>query len=192
MATHRIVQGLTYTVKLLVPELADISHKYQEKLKGLVEQQVPLEHVHLGLKYLGYDNDFNQEYILGLVPLLQEIAKKHLPLPITIKGLATFNDRPEWPSGPPIIFLNVLPNKQLQDLHNEICVALNNKTDTFELTQGDHYTPHITIACGSKEKEQEIKKIIEQTKNDQEVKIMAKRMGLRLPSEKSRCIFNVL
>ena len=123
MKTHKYVDGLCYTLKILCPEVKELAERELGKLEGLIEKRMPLEKAHLGLKYLGYDRDYEIEEIIDLVPEIKLVVDRYLPMEIRISGLGGFWNTKEWPSKP-IIFLGIEENKGLREMHEEL--GLNN------------------------------------------------------------------
>ncbi len=152
-----------------------------------MESCIKLDSIHLGLKYMGYDKEYNDAYMLQFIPEIKEIAKKYLPLDLSVRGLAGF-----WSSqndnSNPIIFLKVLPNKKLQQLHDEIRAALSSRVDTFMLTEGTHYTPHITIGIGKPEFENKLKNIARKSQRDKQFDFVATKLAMRLKDDKIKLI----
>ncbi|MFA5888064.1 MAG: 2'-5' RNA ligase family protein [Candidatus Nanoarchaeia archaeon] len=187
MAIHKKVEGISYTIKLLTPKLKGIGKHYQRLLDGLMENYIQFDSLHLGLKYMGYDKEYNDAYMMQFIPEIKTIAKKYLPLDLSVKGIAGFWSSPKWKCKP-VIFLKVLPNKKLQQLHDEIREALGSRVDTFVLTEGKHYTPHITIGIGKPEFEAKLKGIARKSQKDKQFDFVATKIAMRLNGDKLKVI----
>ncbi|MBI4150920.1 hypothetical protein HY492_02230 [Candidatus Woesearchaeota archaeon] len=94
MTTYRTIDYPCQTVKLMLPELGPVFLKYKKKSKGLMQDYVTVPRIHLGLKYLGYQNKFTDAHMKKLIPELRRVARKHLPLKITMRGLGGFWSTP--------------------------------------------------------------------------------------------------
>ncbi|MFA4886812.1 MAG: 2'-5' RNA ligase family protein, partial [Candidatus Nanoarchaeia archaeon] len=123
MKVHKYVDGSCFTLKILCPEVKEVAQEQLKRLQGLVEKPMSLDKLHLGLKYLGYETDHEDEYIKSLIPEIKPIVKRYLPLEIEIEGVGAFYDTPEWPSKT-IIFLKVKENKRLRAFHDELRTSL--------------------------------------------------------------------
>ena len=182
MKTHKYVDGLCYTLKILCPEVKELAERELGKLEGLIEKRMPLEKAHLGLKYLGYDRDYEIEERIDLVPEIKSVVDRYLPMEIRISGLGGFWNTSEWPSKP-IIFLRIEENKRLRETHEELRRILKGRVDTFELAEGEHYTPHITIAVGKSEYEGELKRRIGASKFSVPSVFRMNKFGMRLKGD---------
>lgn len=187
MAIHSHLTGSSYTVKILTPKFEPIARAYHNLLIGLLERTEKLENLHLGLKYLGYDTDYTEEYMETLIPELQDITRRYLPIRLTVQGIAGFWSTPDWQCKP-VIFLRVLQNKRLQELHEEIVEELGDRVDTFTFIEGRYYTPHITLGVGKQECESALKNIAESTQQDDKIECTVNKLAMRFPSVKNRLI----
>ena len=188
MRKYKMIERASYTVKLLVPGLEAVGERYRSMLSGLLQKPTREHRLHLGLKYLGHEAEFDDGYMLQFVPELRKCAAAYLPLEGAIQGIEGFWNSPQLPSKP-IIFLRVLPNDKLQRFHNEIRLALENRVTTFSLAEGKYYTPHITIGTGKQEDEAKLKSRVNSTQNDNPIYFTAERFVMRLKGGRTRNIF---
>lgn len=179
MTIHNRVNGLCYTVKLPCPELYSLSEKYQKALSEFLKSKMAGENLHLGLKYLGYEKDYEDEYFESLSIEIDKIVKRHLPIKIKILGLGGFWNSPEW-SSEPIIFLKVELNDELKKLHKDLVDSLNGKADTFLLAEQDKYTPHITIGVGKEIFGKELKKFVSKSGLESPIQIILEKAQMRM------------
>lgn len=191
MTDYKRLGKPAYTVKLMLPELKRTFLKYKKRCGNLIGNYFKLNRLHVGLKYLGYENKFTDRYMLKFVPELKIMAKKYLPLKLTIKGLGAFWSSPKWPQKQPVIFLRVIPNKKLNAFHKEIRACVRNKVDIFLLAEGRNYTPHCTLGLGRPEKIKELRKLVVQSRKDKPITIVAKRFAMRLKGGKTKYILKI-
>lgn len=189
MTEYDQVDRSCYTIKLLYPQLDKINKQYSSLFHGLLEKTVEPHKMHLGLKYIGLTDSYDEEYISKLIPGLKDLSADYLPLNISFKGLAAFTSTPEWPCNP-LIYLNIQPNKKLQKFHEAIVKHLKGKGDTFRLAEGKNYHPHISIGRAKPGTEEEIKKIIATTKNDREVHLISTLLGMRMGKNKTTILYD--
>jgi len=180
-----------YTVKLMLPELAGFFRKYRKQSSGLIADYVTIPRIHMGLKYLGFQKKFTDNYMKRLIPDLRRVAKKHLPLKITVKGLGAFWSSPRWPRRNPAIYLKVVVNKELRAFHSDVCNAVRTRVDTFSLAEGRNYHPHVSLGSGKNEKIKELKKLIARSRNAAPVTILAHRMAMRLSAKSVHYVLKV-
>ncbi|MBW3015773.1 2'-5' RNA ligase family protein [Candidatus Woesearchaeota archaeon] len=160
MALHRYVNGKCYTLKILCPEISNIFLREQKRLMPYLEKKVDVERIHIGLKYMAYEQDYNVDYIKALVPGIKKIVDVYLPMDIDIKGLGGFWDTEEWPTKP-VVYIAVKLSSRLKEFHGVLRDFLSDKVDTFTLAEGNNYTPHITLGTGLESKANELKMLVD-------------------------------
>ncbi len=122
---------------------------------------------HISVCYFSYPEKYSEEYVKKLVPKINEIIKKYLPLKVKVKGLL---GGWEVGIGVPAILWNITEFDEIEKMHKEIMKALKEDIEHFNDPEMD-FTPHIGIALGNDEKIEELKKIIADTKNDSEFEL---------------------
>lgn len=187
---HKSVDGNCYTVKVLVPDLEDIAMRYQIGLKQYLHKKVSLKGLHVGLKYMGYDNDFEPSYIETLIPDIVNVGKGNLPIGIKVNGLGLFESTPEWPCDP-LLYMAVEPTENLWRMHKEVIQTLGERVDTFQLAEGDNYAPHITLGIVKKENLPEIRRIVQKSKKRPIVTTVATQLAMRFPDCRTKIIYEL-
>lgn len=147
MATYDRVEGSCYTAKILCPELSDLFAREQNKFKPYLRKISDPSGAHIGIKYLGYDKDYDEKTVRAHIPNLKRIAEKYLPLEIKVKGIGLFPDKPGWPSNE-LVIIELERTTELLSLHNEVVNYMSGKMDSFNLAEREFYTPHITLGVG--------------------------------------------
>lgn len=72
-----------------------------------------------------------------------ELTRRTRPFPVRVRGVATFPD--PWP----VVFLSVIADRRLRDLHREVWEALGPAVrDPMEYYRPGRWVPHITLAHG--------------------------------------------
>ena len=183
MKIHDHVNGECYTLKILCPEVSKTFLKEQRRLENYFKKIFPIDKIHIGLKYIAYENDYSDDYMISLVPEIKKIVEKYMPMKIEVQGVGGFWDRPEWPSCP-IIFLRVKLTDELKEFHNNLRKLLKNKVDSFPSAEGNNYIPHITLGVGNEKQTKELKKIIEKSKFSESVSFIANKFAMRLKGGK--------
>jgi 2'-5' RNA ligase len=114
------------------------------KLHEVVRSFEPPDMWHLTVKFLGHSSEnLNDEAIIDLLPELYDLTKKYLPLTIYIRGFSTFTYKNNRNS---VIFLKVMPNKALIEMHYEICEKFSDRFIFFDHADKDNFEPHITLS----------------------------------------------
>lgn len=185
MTIYNYVNGECFTLKILCPEISELFLSEQNKIEKYLIKKMPVEKIHIGLKYMAYENDYSDKHMMDLIPEIKKIAEKYLPMQMEIDELGGFWNKPEWPSKP-IIFLKVKLTKELKNFHNELRDCLKDKSDTFFFAEGKNYTPHITLGVGN---EKYTKELIEIVKSPRVSTIFsAKKLAMRLKGGKTHTI----
>lgn len=187
MKTHDYVDGKCFTLKILCPEISDVFLRKQKKLEPYLEKIPPVEKIHIGLKYMAYETDYNDNYMIAIVPEIQKIVDQYLPIEIEITGLGGFWDESEWPSKP-VIFLKVKLTNKLKGFHNALRELLKNKVDVFILAEGANYTPHITLGVGNENQVEELKEIVYKSQFADPLIFTANKFAMRLKGGKTHII----
>lgn len=104
----------------------------------------PLDVAHLTIKYLGYSGEgMSEEDVHNLLPRIAEIAKPFLPMKVFVRGLDLFFYTAEKS---PLVYLKVLPSKELSELHEAVRSGLGKAIDAFPHADGENFKPHITLS----------------------------------------------
>ena len=181
MTVYDRVREEPITIRLLLPDsVHGIIRMYQERIKPFVEEVNEIESAHLTVKYLGHETEYTDEYMESLIPEIREIARKYLPFTIQIHGLSMWELQVEGYEGQYVIFLDVIVNERLQEFHDEIVKRLGDRIDYFKLEDGD-YRPHISLTySGRKENLEQLKRIVEESKNNPVFTVEANELVMRL------------
>jgi 2'-5' RNA ligase len=134
-----------YTLAFRIPaDFRKFISACNRKLKEICRSFEPPAMWHLTVKFLGHSSEhLNDETILTRLPEIYEVAKKYMPLAIYVRGFSTFSYKGNQNS---VIFLRVMPNQQLINLHNEICEVFSDDFQVFPHADHDNYEPHITLS----------------------------------------------
>jgi len=187
MTNYNHIGGNCFTLKILCPEIKEIFIKQQLELNPYLKKLASPEKIHLGLKYLGYEKNYTNEFMIGLIPDISKIVNRHLPMNLKLTGLGRFIDSPEQMSSP-VIFLKVKLTKELRELHNELNKILKERVDTFNFAEGEDYTPHITLGNGKEEFVSELKEIVGGSKFVNPVNFVVNKFAMRLKEGKTQII----
>ncbi len=133
---------------------------------------------HISLCYFSYPDKYPEEYVQKQVPKIIKIIKKHFPLKIKVKGLLGGWD---VGIGVPAILWNIIDFKEINKMHKEIILALKEDIEHFSDSEMD-FTPHIGVALGKEDKIDELKKIINQSKEDNEIELTIDRFFIFYPN----------
>jgi len=133
---------------------------------------------HISVCYFSYPDKYPEEYVEKLVPKINEIIKKYLPLKVKVKGLL---GGWEVGIGVPAILWNITDFKEIEKMHKEIIETLKEDIEHFKDPEMD-FTPHIGIALGNEEKLEELKKIIEDSKEDPEFELTIDNLFIFYPN----------
>lgn len=125
---------------LIVTLLKGKSKKYQQKLLYLIAKKFKVKRAilrkppaHITLKYF-----FETKNIKPVEDCIKEFCKSHVKSEYKMKGFGSFKKD--------VIFINVIPSKQMINTHKEFLKNLKNKTNIKFLTtdKASHY--HTSIA----------------------------------------------
>ncbi len=133
---------------------------------------------HISICYFSYPEKYPEEIASKLVPKINTVIKKHLPLKIKIKGLM---GGWEIGLGAPAILWNIISFDNINTVHHEIIAALKNDIEHFNDPETD-FTPHIGIALGKAEDTTILKEIIEKSKNDPIIELTIDRVYIFYPN----------
>ena len=189
MTMHNSVDGECFTLKILCPEISEVYLAEQKRLEKYLNKILPVDKIHLGLKYMAYETDYSDDYMKSLVPEIRKIVDQFLPTRIEIQGLGGFWNDQKWPSKP-IIFLKVKLTTELKEFHNALREFLKDKVDTFILAEGENYSPHITLGVGDENKSEELKEIVNKSQFTSTIVFTAKKFAMRLKDGKTHTITN--
>lgn len=147
--------------------------KYKSKLNPYVEFYMEknffddIAPQHISLCYFSYPNKYSKEFITKLVPKINKIAKKYMPLKVKVRGLIG-----AWEIGLkiPAILWNIQNFNEINKFHKEIINKLKNKIYHFNNPKLD-FNPHIGIALGKQKNINQLKKIIKESKKDKEIEL---------------------
>ena len=120
---------------------------------------------HISICYFSYPEKYPKEYVQKLVPKINKIIKKYLPLKVKVKGLLGGWD---VGIGVPAILWNITDFEEINKMHDEIISSLKKDIEHFNDPEMD-FTPHIGVALGDDKKIEELKKIIQKSKQDSEL-----------------------
>lgn len=130
----------TFVALELPPAIQDglraISADLQPKTKTLPLRWVPIENIHLTLKFLG---DINEANISHISDLLQSKANSTPAFDIRLNGLGVFPN----PRRPNVIWVGVDAPEALQDLQGRLEVELSGLGFVPEKRP---FSPHLTVA----------------------------------------------
>ena len=120
--------------------------------------------MHITIKYLGCQKDFEDRYMLSKAPELRRFCRIFLPIEITVSGIGAKRIKDKIS-----IFLKFKPKEKLRKFHN--AVSTIEGIDHFLDIDGKNYDPHIAIATAewSKENWKRINDIIRKHKNKETV-----------------------
>lgn len=115
----------------------------QQKLTKVCASFEQPELCHLTVKFLGFSSEFLTETkVIELLPTIYEVAKNYLPLKIYVRGFEIFSYAEKKSR---VVFLKVLPNKALTNLHHEFCDHFP-EFEIFSHADKDNFQPHITLS----------------------------------------------
>ena len=118
----------------LKSEISGISSSLSTRTSGV--RWVPQENLHITLKFLG---DVNETIIPDIQAILDQVARRHMPITCRFGGLGVFPD----PGRPKIIWLGVEKGSdRLSELADELNGELARLGFKSELRG---YTPHLTL-----------------------------------------------
>jgi len=108
-----------------------------QKVSGISRgiRWVPVENIHLTLKFLG---DVKDDLVLEIAKRLALVGKHHPPFNISVRGAGAFPNL----RSPNVLWVGVDPSPQLDDLFAEIDATLSEAG--FE-KEGRKFSPHLTI-----------------------------------------------
>ncbi len=129
---------------------------------------------HISICYFSYP----EKYVEKLIPKINEIIKKYLPLKVKVKGLL---GGWEIGIGVPAILWNITDFEEIKKIHEEIISALKGDITHFNDPEMD-FTPHVGIALGYDEKIEELKSIIKESKEDPEFELTIDRFYIFYPN----------
>jgi 2'-5' RNA ligase len=144
---------------------------------------------HITLKYLGYHSKYSNRQIEKLIPELSEIARKYLPMKITIRGLS-IGTKYETAG----ILLNFKPKDKVRKFHQELIKTLKNKIDFFENMDLKNFEPHIVLGSGPKTKEnlKRLREIEKKSRKDKKVELTLTDCYILFKNKGPRTIFKKL
>jgi 2'-5' RNA ligase len=157
--------------------------KYKKQLNPYVEFYMKKEVFdniapqHISLCYFSYPKKYPQKYVKQLIPAINKVAKKYLPLKIKVQGL-----KGAWELGWnfPAILWNIKNFKEINKFHKELIKILKCKIKHFNDKDLD-FTPHIGIALGKKEKIPELKRIVSKSKKDKIIELNISSLQIFFP-----------
>lgn len=143
---------------------------------------------HISLCYFSYPEKYSCGYIEKLVPKINEIAKKYLPMKIKVKGLLG-----AWELGwespiladheSPVIMWDISKEslKKIKSFRDDLVLTLKDKIEHFNDPDLE-FTPHIGIALGKQEKMAQLKEIVKKSKSDAEITINISSLQIYFPN----------
>ncbi|HOY68415.1 MAG TPA: 2'-5' RNA ligase family protein [Candidatus Ozemobacteraceae bacterium] len=136
---------LPYTLAFRLPaESRKLIAIWHRRLNGICSKFDPLDVAHLTVKYLGYPGDgMTERDVRNLLPRIAEIAQPFLPMKVFVRGLDLFSYEA---SKSPLVYLKVLPSRDLAALHEAIRNGLGKAIDAFPHADGENFKPHITLS----------------------------------------------
>jgi len=170
----------------LMAMVAKEDYKFLEKYKKKLDKYVKfymkpnffddIAPQHVSLCYFSYPEKYPEEFVKKLVPKINEITKNYLPLKLKIKGLLWGGEL----IGVPVILWNILDLGIINKFHNELIDALKKDIKHFNDPKID-FTPHIGVALIKKEYQEEVKKIINESRDDEEIELILDRLFIFYP-----------
>ncbi len=136
---------LPYTLAFRLPaESRRLIAIWHRRLNGLCSKFDPLDVAHLTVKYLGYPGEsMTEQDVRNFLPHIARIAMPFLPMKVFVRGLDLFSYTAEKS---PLVYLKVLPSKELSELHEAIRCGLGKAIDAFPNADGENFKPHITLS----------------------------------------------
>lgn len=133
---------------------------------------------HISLCYFSYPEKYSEDYIKTLIPKIIEIAKKYMPVKVSIKGL-----QGGWELGWsfPVILWNIQDYSKLNRFHEEIINELKKAIEHFNDPEFK-IDLHIGIALIKEESIEDVKKLIEKSRKDNEFEITLDSLEIFFPS----------
>lgn len=114
------------------------------KLSEVCRSFEPVETAHITIKFLGHSSEhLNEETIINFIPYIHEIARQYLPISVFVRGFSTFSYEENRNS---VIYLKILPNHRLENLHRDICQACSWAFDAFPHAELHNFEPHLTLS----------------------------------------------
>lgn len=122
----------------------ELPEELKRKTGGIIDQigtssddirWVPLENIHLTLKFLG---EIKDNIIAGIERKLEDICRIHKPFHISVKGTGAFPTR----KNPNILWVGIEKSEELHRLHTDIDNSMSELG--FEKENRKH-SPHLTI-----------------------------------------------
>lgn len=132
---------------------------------------------HVSICYFSYPEKYPKEYVQKLVPKIIEIIKSKMPLKIKAKGLCGWW---ELELGAPALLWNITDLGDISKIRAEIVKELSLDIEHFNDPEMD-FTPHIGVALGNDSYKEEIKKIVNSSKNDDEIELEIDRFFIFYP-----------
>lgn len=173
---------LPYTLAFRTPlKLRGYLNTCHKRLAGICRSFEAIENSHITLKFLGYSSSLlDDEKIIRLLPEIRALAQNYMPLRAYIRGFDTFEYQD---AKSPVIFVKVLLNSQLEQLHNEICVKFATHFDFFEQADGKNFLPHITISKDMRpEKRRVLDRVIYRSKKNAKRRIKLNDLVIMTPT----------
>jgi len=187
MSRYERVLEEPITIRLLLPpSVYEIIETYQERIRPFVEDVNEIESAHLTVKYLGHEMNpkYTDGYMESLIPEIRGIARKYLPIRVQIHGLSIWELRVKGYEGRYVVFLDILPNEELESLHDEIIEKLGDRIDYFEL-EDENFRPHISLTySGKSENLRDLERIVKKSKKDPIFTVEANKLVMRLRDDR--------
>ncbi|MDD5109871.1 MAG: 2'-5' RNA ligase family protein [Patescibacteria group bacterium] len=129
--------------------ISDLDKEAVAKLRTLLapisEYCLPVfQHLpHVTCRYLGYHDEVPYRRVSQLIPKLQEIYRRYLPLSFTIEGVFRSWERSDdWRKK--LIMARVV-SPQLPEIHLRI-LEITDGFGKFTAIEGENFSPHISLA----------------------------------------------
>jgi 2'-5' RNA ligase len=132
---------------------------------------------HISLCYFSYPEKYPKEVIKKLVPKINRIAKKFIPMKIKVKGLLGGWEL-GW--GFPVIMWNIVDFGKINEFHKKLITSLKKDVEHFNDVDLD-FEPHIGIALGNDEFLPKLKEIVENSKSDSEFELILDKLSIFFP-----------
>ena len=180
---YRDKSSYPYTLAFkLPPDCQNLIASCYRKLSGVCEGFAAPNMAHVSVKYLGYPGPRFPESILpALISRIRELAHPFVPLKMSIRGMDCFeNEHGEVH----VVYLKVLPNQALQNLHETLLKGLGSAIDPFPHTDGENYRPHITLSLQIRPKKSvELRRIVHRSRKSAKRQFRLSQLGLLTPKD---------